>query len=339
MTQLPAQSPLNEEDFEAIEAAVLETARGRWFLAEYARRQRAAESNALMEAIERLEAKVTTERVARETERVRAELADLSGTIAQARDDVLTAFGVQSSGPASGTPARPVLSRAAAAQRAALALRYLEGRVRSLVGIWGPETAAAPARLLQSAPDMVLDGSTLPDLGELDGNTGRGAEAPDAVQAEPVPEPVEASAEADLPEVEPETWSAMAALNAGEAEAAPDEADLIDAELVEPEPAEPGLAETSAIKGESGATGDADLSDEDLFAQVGNEIEAIAEAEAIAESEAPPASSEALAEASAEQPDDYDALATTLRSAIARVRGPSSDIDALSFEAKSVLFA
>ena len=33
-----SNSPLDPSDYEAIESAVMETARGRWFLAEYARR-------------------------------------------------------------------------------------------------------------------------------------------------------------------------------------------------------------------------------------------------------------------------------------------------------------
>jgi hypothetical protein len=44
-----------EEDFAAIEATVSATLRGRWFLAEYARRQRATDIGALMEAIGRIE--------------------------------------------------------------------------------------------------------------------------------------------------------------------------------------------------------------------------------------------------------------------------------------------
>jgi hypothetical protein len=45
-------------DFEEIEAAVMETARGRWFLAEYARRHRAADTAAVLEALARLEARL-----------------------------------------------------------------------------------------------------------------------------------------------------------------------------------------------------------------------------------------------------------------------------------------
>jgi hypothetical protein len=43
------------EDYEAIEAAVMETARGRWFLTEFARRNRTADTQVLLEAIARLE--------------------------------------------------------------------------------------------------------------------------------------------------------------------------------------------------------------------------------------------------------------------------------------------
>jgi hypothetical protein len=46
---------LNTADYDAIEAAVMETARGRWFLIEYDRRRRAEETAQLLEAIARLE--------------------------------------------------------------------------------------------------------------------------------------------------------------------------------------------------------------------------------------------------------------------------------------------
>ena len=46
---------LTEADFESIEAAVMETARGRWFLLEYARRCRAQDTGRILSAIDRLE--------------------------------------------------------------------------------------------------------------------------------------------------------------------------------------------------------------------------------------------------------------------------------------------
>lgn len=52
---LSVPTGLHPEDYYRIEAAVMETVRGRWFLLEYARRQRAAETERLVQAIDRLE--------------------------------------------------------------------------------------------------------------------------------------------------------------------------------------------------------------------------------------------------------------------------------------------
>jgi hypothetical protein len=51
----PSPPGIPEEDYDAIEAAVMETARGRWFLMEFARRNRTADTKVLLEAIQRLE--------------------------------------------------------------------------------------------------------------------------------------------------------------------------------------------------------------------------------------------------------------------------------------------
>lgn len=53
---------ISEDDYEAIEAAVMETVRGRWFLAEYARRSRAGEMHQLLDAVSRLEQVVTEQK-------------------------------------------------------------------------------------------------------------------------------------------------------------------------------------------------------------------------------------------------------------------------------------
>lgn len=48
-------TPLSQADYEAIEAAVMETARGRWFMVEYAKRNRQADTLQLLGAIQRIE--------------------------------------------------------------------------------------------------------------------------------------------------------------------------------------------------------------------------------------------------------------------------------------------
>lgn len=60
-----ASTPLlSDADYDAIAAAVMETARGRWFLAEFARRNRHADTQMLLEALARLEGIVREERTA-----------------------------------------------------------------------------------------------------------------------------------------------------------------------------------------------------------------------------------------------------------------------------------
>ena len=51
MSDSKALTPIAEADYEAIEGAVMETHRGRWFLKEYARRNRAADTQMLLQAI------------------------------------------------------------------------------------------------------------------------------------------------------------------------------------------------------------------------------------------------------------------------------------------------
>ena len=57
MTNKPPAG-LTDADYDAIEAAVMETARGRWFLLEYDRRRRTAETGELLAAVTRLERKI-----------------------------------------------------------------------------------------------------------------------------------------------------------------------------------------------------------------------------------------------------------------------------------------
>lgn len=54
----PASQTITETDYEAIEAAVKETARGRWFLDEFAQRNRHADTRLVLDAIARLQRSV-----------------------------------------------------------------------------------------------------------------------------------------------------------------------------------------------------------------------------------------------------------------------------------------
>jgi chemotaxis regulatin CheY-phosphate phosphatase CheZ len=91
MSEIRSLSPLSEMDYGAIEAAVMETARGRWFLSEFARRNRHAETNVLLDAMKRIEQAVSGERAVQQIEHVRFDLMEMAKTIARLKVEVATA--------------------------------------------------------------------------------------------------------------------------------------------------------------------------------------------------------------------------------------------------------
>ena len=52
----------SEEDYDAISKAFMETSRGRWFLGEYAKRNRNADTSMVLEAVARLEENMAAQR-------------------------------------------------------------------------------------------------------------------------------------------------------------------------------------------------------------------------------------------------------------------------------------
>ena len=82
-------APIREEDYQAIEAAVMETARGRWFLSEYARRNRNADTNTLLNAIDKLEKTVTREHAPSALmTRIKMDLADMAAAIEKTKREI-----------------------------------------------------------------------------------------------------------------------------------------------------------------------------------------------------------------------------------------------------------
>lgn len=83
--------PLSETDYEAIEAAVMETERGRWFLAEYAARNRNSDTNVLLEAIKKLERSLMSGGAgasAPTADQIRFDLVEMAAAIAQTKREI-----------------------------------------------------------------------------------------------------------------------------------------------------------------------------------------------------------------------------------------------------------
>lgn len=79
---------ISEAEYESIEAAVMETARGRWFLSEFAQRNRTADTNILLNAISRLEQAVTGERAAQNMDRFRFDLMEMAKAISRTKGEI-----------------------------------------------------------------------------------------------------------------------------------------------------------------------------------------------------------------------------------------------------------
>ena len=122
---------LNEADFESIEAAVMETARGRWFLAEYARRCRAEDTARILTAVDRLEktaaaARTQEARVQRNVERAERLVRQLSELVRAAQSGRLGWAESAAASSAEEPPSSPVDAPPAAKGS-------LEARLQALV--------------------------------------------------------------------------------------------------------------------------------------------------------------------------------------------------------------
>lgn len=96
MSESNTPSLLPERDYEAIESAVMETERGRWFLAEYTRRNRSADTEMLLTAIRKLESVLSDRQFAQpelpaesvDNDQLRFDLMEMAATIAQTKLDI-----------------------------------------------------------------------------------------------------------------------------------------------------------------------------------------------------------------------------------------------------------
>lgn len=91
-----------ETEYRAIEAALLETERGRWFLAEHGRRSRRSETREIEDALLRLKSSLRDPPAL--LERVKSELAEIGLLIANAREQVLAREPEQAAGSGQGGP-------------------------------------------------------------------------------------------------------------------------------------------------------------------------------------------------------------------------------------------
>ena len=120
-------------DFDTIEAAVMETVRGRWFLKEYARRNRNADTQAILEAVDRLKEPALD---GAPLARLQAELQEMAAAIRQTKE-AIRSFPMADPDGSSGNMSEAEL-QAAAEQRIRQMIRtflYLESHINDMLAL------------------------------------------------------------------------------------------------------------------------------------------------------------------------------------------------------------
>jgi chemotaxis regulatin CheY-phosphate phosphatase CheZ len=84
----PPSAPMTNADYEMILGAVLETARGRWFLAEHMRRNRQADTRLVLKAIGQLQRSLQERASVSGAERMRLDLVDMANAIARTKSEI-----------------------------------------------------------------------------------------------------------------------------------------------------------------------------------------------------------------------------------------------------------
>jgi hypothetical protein len=97
-------APAAQGDYDSICAALMQTERGRWFLQEYARRNRSADTQILLAAIERIEAVVCAQRNKQVQPGFRSDLLEMAEAITRTRAEVAEIRSDAASRPESARP-------------------------------------------------------------------------------------------------------------------------------------------------------------------------------------------------------------------------------------------
>lgn len=88
MSHSKAPSPIRTVDYEAIEEALLQSARGRWFLNEYTKRNRNADTRMLLDAITKLETSLILPQQSPTNAHLHKDLIEMAEAISQTRAEI-----------------------------------------------------------------------------------------------------------------------------------------------------------------------------------------------------------------------------------------------------------
>jgi hypothetical protein len=210
------------EDYDAISQAFMETSRGRWFLGEYAKRNRNADTSMVLDAVARIEQTIAAQRQpAADTDTGLAEaLAAIKGALDEARAAALVALDSL----ALEEHLAPVRKGARVIKEIAWRWReigadgricdLLDSQVSAIEGACGQISSAGPRDALSAAFDLIEQ--RIATFDDDDRPAGQAAE-----QASPSPAPSAPAASVEMPAAAAEAVQAATAMDTIEAAIGP----------------------------------------------------------------------------------------------------------------------
>lgn len=151
----------SEEDYDAIREAFMETSRGRWFLGEYAKRNRNADTRMVLDAVARIEQTLAAQKQPASDNGLAGAMAAIRGAVEEARAAASAALGEI----ALEENLAPVRKGARVIREIAWRLREIgaDGRICDLIdsqvsaieGAWGKIAETDPGAALGAAFDLI----------------------------------------------------------------------------------------------------------------------------------------------------------------------------------------
>ena len=201
----------SEQDYDAISEAFMETSRGRWFLGEYAKRNRNADTRMVLDAVARIEENLAAQRQpAAENDGLAEALAAIRGAVEEARATASAALDSL----ALEENLAPIRKGARVIREIAWRLREIgaDGRICDLIdsqvsvieGVYGKISSTDPRTALSAAFELIEE--------RIAGFAGSDAAAPlRAEEASPSPSPSDPAAASDEVQATTATDTAEAA--------------------------------------------------------------------------------------------------------------------------------
>jgi len=192
-----------EEDYAAISEAFMETSRGRWFLGEYAKRNRNADTRMVLDAVARIEENLASQKQAASDTR----LTDALAAIRQAVGATQAATSAALNGMALEQHLAPIRKGVRVIREISWRLREIgaDGRICDILDSQVAVMEASAEQISSAKPQPAVDAAFAVLLGELAEHEARGdvqAKAPPEAEARVVPFPAPAEA---VPVTEAET--------------------------------------------------------------------------------------------------------------------------------------